>query len=234
MAALVTLGLRTLAFIALVALICVPLELLWPRVAGRLAPRSWLVDVGYLAVGALFLSQLLEPILAALTRALPSPPPSTSTVRWLGSFFGAELLGYVAHRLLHQVPWLWRFHAVHHAPRHIDFWKGWRQHPLDLGLHTLLGALPGLLLGCPLSSLGWLVLLRRIYTAFLHANVALRSPWLEHVIALPAFHYSHHALDAEHSGVNYAGLFPFIDRLFGTWRDPDDVVRGHALDSAAV
>lgn len=139
MAALVTLGLRTLAFIALVALICVPLELLWPRVAGRLAPRSWLCDVGYLAVGALFLSQLLEPILAALTRALPSPPPSTSAVRWLASFFGAELLGYVAHRLLHQVPWLWRFHAVHHAPRHIDFWKAWRQHPLDLGLHTLFG-----------------------------------------------------------------------------------------------
>lgn len=42
------------------------------------------------------------------------------------------------------------------------------------------------------------------------------------------------ALVALICGVNYASLFPWIDRLFGTWRDPDDVVCGRALDSAAV
>jgi sterol desaturase/sphingolipid hydroxylase (fatty acid hydroxylase superfamily) len=121
-------------------------------------------------------------------------------------------LAYGSHRAMHEVPWLWRFHAVHHAPRELDWLKAWRQHPVDVAIHAWCVGLPGVLLGAPLSGLASLVLLRRLWTALLHANVRLKLGPLEHVIVSPEFHQTHHA----GSVVNYAGLFPWLDRLFGT------------------
>lgn len=204
---LLTLPLRVAAFLALVGSVCWPLELLYPRIAPRLSLRAWLVDVSWLTLGALTLTLVVGPVLRWVQL--------DSTPAWwrLGlAMLGAEFASYGVHRAMHEVPWLRRFHAVHHEPVELDWLKAWRQHPLDVALHALAVGLPGALLGAPLSSLAALVLLRRLYTSLLHANVNLRFGWLEHVVATPHFHHMHH----HHGAANFAGLFPWIDRLFGT------------------
>jgi sterol desaturase/sphingolipid hydroxylase (fatty acid hydroxylase superfamily) len=132
------------------------------------------------------------------------------------AFLGAEVMAYLAHRAMHEVPWLWRFHAVHHAPRALSWTAAWRQHPVDVALHALAVAVPGLLLGVSLSAFASVVLLRRLWTALLHANVRFDFGPLEGVIATPRFHHLHHSPQRRFFNANYAGLLPVLDVLFGT------------------
>ncbi|MFX8230909.1 sterol desaturase family protein, partial [Acinetobacter baumannii] len=44
----------------------------------------------------------------------------------------ADLMEYVTHRAYHEVPFLWRFHAVHHSVKTMDWLAGSRQHILEL------------------------------------------------------------------------------------------------------
>ena len=43
-----------------------------------------------------------------------------------------ETAYYWAHRLSHQIPFLWRFHAIHHSAEQLDFLVNTRMHPVDL------------------------------------------------------------------------------------------------------
>jgi sterol desaturase/sphingolipid hydroxylase (fatty acid hydroxylase superfamily) len=132
----------------------------------------------------------------------------------------ADVAGYWIHRLMHRVPWLWRFHAVHHAPTHLAWYQTWRQHPVDFVLHGVVVGVPGALLGVSLSELSSVVLLRKALTVFLHANVRWRFGALEQLIATPAFHHLHHGAGDDELDCNFAGTFPWVDRLFGTYRRP--------------
>ena len=40
----------------------------------------------------------------------------------------ADAVEYISHRAYHEVPWLWRIHAVHHSPEHMDWLSGSRLH----------------------------------------------------------------------------------------------------------
>ena len=46
----------------------------------------------------------------------------------------AELVEYSFHRLMHEVPWLWRFHATHHSAPRLYWLNAARFHPIDLFL----------------------------------------------------------------------------------------------------
>ena len=72
---------------------------------------------------------------------------------------------------------------------------------------------PLALLGLPLAEHAAVVVAMQTHTLFVHAN--LRTPgWLAWLVATPAFHHRHH--DREATLANYASLFPWIDRVFGT------------------
>ena len=43
---------------------------------------------------------------------------------------------YWGHRLAHTVPFLWRFHAVHHSAKRLWFFNAFRQHPIDKAWFT--------------------------------------------------------------------------------------------------
>ena len=129
----------------------------------------------------------------------------------------ADLVGYWAHRAFHR-GWLWRVHAVHHASERLDWLAAVRVHPLDDLLGGVIRAIPLLALGVRPGTLGVLVPLLTLHAILLHANVRWDYGPLRYVIASPAFHRWHHA-KSERS-VNYAGLFPFLDLLFGTYHCP--------------
>jgi len=140
----------------------------------------------------------------------------------------SDLAGYWAHRALH-FGRLWRFHAVHHSSRALDWLAGARNHPVAEALSTLVVGGAMLLVGFDPRVLAVTAPLG-IYAILLHANVPWGKSFVRYVISTPLFHRWHHAhpdaLPARlKGGVNFAALFPIWDLLFGTFyapkRDPE-------------
>ena len=52
-----------------------------------------------------------------------------------------EAFDYWPHRLLHEVPWLWRFHAIHHNPKRL-YWLNAQEGPDTPRWGTLVRSLP--------------------------------------------------------------------------------------------
>ncbi len=134
--------------------------------------------------------------------------------------FIGDLIGYWIHRLFHRRP-LWPFHAIHHSSTQLDWLSSVRLHPVNDTLPRLLQTIPFLALGfSPKVMVAYLPFLT-FYAVLLHANVRWTLGPLRRVIASPTFHRWHHTSEREGLDKNFAGLFAFIDVLFGTFYMPD-------------
>jgi sterol desaturase/sphingolipid hydroxylase (fatty acid hydroxylase superfamily) len=127
---------------------------------------------------------------------------------------------YWGHRLTHQVPFLWRFHSVHHSIEQMDWVASGRLHPLDQAFSQAFTAFPLVLLGYGAGVFGGVAVFITLLALFQHANVRLRFPGLRWVINTPEWHHWHHAIDDAARDKNF-GL-PVVDKLFGTAYLPKD------------
>jgi sterol desaturase/sphingolipid hydroxylase (fatty acid hydroxylase superfamily) len=121
---------------------------------------------------------------------------------------------YWGHRLTHEIPFLWRFHAVHHSIEQMDFVAAGRLHPLDQAFTQAFTVIPLFLLGYGAGVFGGVAVFITLLAIFQHANVRLRFPGLRWVINTPEWHHWHHAIDDVARDKNF-GL-PIVDKLFGT------------------
>lgn len=226
--------LRLSLWLVLLAVLFVPLERYFgERHAGR--PRTELFsDLGFYFISSLLPAALLAVPLALVAvagqRFLPDAVPATlgALPLWakllLGLFIG-EVGTYWGHRLSHESPWLWRYHAVHHSTEQLYFLANTRTHPVDMVVTRLFGLTPLYLLG--LAGPGaagsaapvLLLLIGTVWGFFIHANLRWRFGPLEWLVATPAFHHWHHS-KFEHINRNYASTLPVLDRLFGTHHLP--------------
>jgi len=126
-----------------------------------------------------------------------------------------DLFFYWTHRLAHAVPWLWRLHAVHHSTPHMQWSAAFRIHPGE-AYAQLLHIVPLFLLGFPPDALLPLVPITTAYAAFIHSDSQLALRPVAYLFNSPGYHRLHHDREATRV-VNFAGLFPFYDRLFGTY-----------------
>jgi sterol desaturase/sphingolipid hydroxylase (fatty acid hydroxylase superfamily) len=168
--------------------------------------------------------------LLAATAALPF---------WLSAIL-ALILGdigyYWGHRALHNVPFLWRFHSVHHSAEQLDFLIDLRLHPFDMAFGRMAGLIPiyALGLGAP-TEMGSLVpaligITGTLWGFFVHANLRFRYGPFERLIGTPPFHRWHHALKPANQ--NFAALFPWVDLLFGTYYAPkNEAPAAYGIDS---
>jgi sterol desaturase/sphingolipid hydroxylase (fatty acid hydroxylase superfamily) len=150
--------------------------------------------------------------------------------KWVGGlpFFAAlvlvllvaDLVQYWTHRAYHEIPLLWRFHAVHHSAEYMDWMAGSRLHLFEL-LTTRVSILGVLyVLGFSQAVTDVYIVIVGFQAVFNHANVRLpgifgRAP-LKWLIVTPDFHHWHHSSEREAIDRNYAAHFAFIDYLFGT------------------
>lgn len=149
-------------------------------------------------------------------------------VRGGAALIVAETGFYWGHRWMHRVPCLWRFHAVHHSAEEMDWLVNTRAHPVDILMIRCCGYAPLYILGLAqptasrLDMIPLLIsLLGSMWGYLIHANVKWRFGFLEHLVATPAFHHWHHANEGPRSNDrNYASLFPWLDRLFGSLHLP--------------
>jgi sterol desaturase/sphingolipid hydroxylase (fatty acid hydroxylase superfamily) len=128
----------------------------------------------------------------------------------------ADLVQYWTHRAYHEVPVLWRLHAVHHSVKSMDWLAGSRQHILELIITRTLVLAPIYLLGFSKDVIDAYIIVVGFQAVFNHANVSVRLGPLRYLIVTPNFHHWHHSQDTEAIDKNYAAHFAFLDHLFGT------------------
>jgi sterol desaturase/sphingolipid hydroxylase (fatty acid hydroxylase superfamily) len=216
---------KVLLFTALAGLAFAPLEHLFGRHRGPRPDR--LVDLGFATFGGVLVQLGLVGVMGGVLAGLEGYALEEPLLAGIGSrsirvalevsagLVVFELVGYAYHRLAHAVPWMWRLHAVHHSSERMDWLASFRQHPLEILLVTLAQNAPLVLLGLPLGSHALVLLALRVNTVFVHADLPVpRGGWWSEIFATPGFHHRHHQRDG--AVRNYAALFPWLDRLFGT------------------
>lgn len=132
----------------------------------------------------------------------------------------ADILFYWLHRAQHRFAWLWKFHAVHHSQDDLDVLHG-VTHPVESVTRVLVITIPiGSLVSFDLIPICLLASLIAIQNKLTHLRAPIHFGPLGAVIADNRFHFIHHSRDPADHNCNFADRFPFIDRLFGTYRAP--------------
>jgi sterol desaturase/sphingolipid hydroxylase (fatty acid hydroxylase superfamily) len=218
----------TLATVALLLVVVVPFEKLFPRhrqpflrpglgtdLAWGLAQPA--LKVAGTAAGIVIALASLAWLPGLLLRPLVTRMPFE--VRAVIAVVLFDALAYWGHRWSHQVEFLWRFHCVHHSSERMDWISGVRSHPFD---GTVLAPPIVLLLAAGFGAklTGGLALIQIITGLFLHANVRWRWRPLQRVVATPEFHHWHHSSEADALNTNFSAFLPIWDLLFGTFFMP--------------
>lgn len=133
---------------------------------------------------------------------------------------------YWLHRALHDIPILWRLHAIHHQIEEMNAarsYSHWAQDALYLAVITIPLVF---LIENPHQHIALLTTFYLVSNYYMHTDNPAMSfpPFLRHIVADNIYHHYHHSRAIEHWGRNYCSFFSFYDRIFGTQHMPEDEV----------
>jgi len=126
---------------------------------------------------------------------------------------------YWWHRANHEIPFLWRFHEVHHLDRFLDSTTALRFHFGEVALSALVRAGVIVAFGFPFVSVVAFETLVLVAALFHHSNLRIPSGLeraLARVVITPSIHWVHHHRTRADTDSNYGTVFSFWDRIFGT------------------
>ncbi len=126
---------------------------------------------------------------------------------------------YVWHVLTHRVPFLWRFHVVHHVDLDLDASTAIRFHFGELALSVPWRAAQIVMIG--VSSGAYAAWQTALFLSILfhHSNVRLPlrvERWLSRILVTPRMHGIHHSMVREETNSNWSSGLTIWDRLHGT------------------
>jgi sterol desaturase/sphingolipid hydroxylase (fatty acid hydroxylase superfamily) len=157
---------------------------------------------------------------AALGAALPAWPIANQWLGFVVAFLLLDLLQYAMHRCQHAVPFLWRFHAMHHSDPDVDVTTSVRHHPIEYLIAAGFYWLAVLALGIP----GIVVLSHSLamfaMAAVTHGNLRLPEGLqrlLQPVVITLDLHLVHHSVSYEEANANFGAVLSVWDQLFGTF-----------------
>ena len=227
----------------LMGIIYVPLENLWPQYPKQGTFRKeWLLDVFYFMSTHLPIQVLSFLVLLPATQAtkylgVPALQHFITRMPWIVQFFLAvviaDLAEYFVHLALHKVPFLWRFHAIHHSSKALDWIAGSRSHFVDDTLVRGFILVP-LMFGFSQSIIFAYLIFVTLHATWTHCNFGPNAKWLEKYLVMPRYHHWHHTSQKEGIDKNFAIHFPWIDRIFGTYYYPDEWPEKYGLDGEEI
>ena len=130
-----------------------------------------------------------------------------------------DLWIYFWHRLNHLMPFLWRFHEVHHRDEMLDASSALRFHFGEVALSAIARGLMILLFSIPLTSVLVFETLVALAAIFHHSNLRMPAAVetiLSRLIVTPRLHWVHHHALRRDTDSNYATVLSFWDLLFGS------------------
>lgn len=208
----------------------VPLEQLFARrPEQRVFRAGWRTDLTYFFVSTLFVQVItlltLRPAMVLFDWAASAPVQASVrglpfVVQFAAILLLTDLTQYWVHRAFHRVPFLWRFHRIHHSAESMDWLAGSRLHLVDVAVTRGLSYVPIYVLGFAEAPLYAYVVFVSVQATFIHANLRFELAGLRGWLVTPQFHHWHHGADAEAVDVNFAVHLPLLDRLFGTYHLP--------------
>ncbi len=210
---------------------------LWWHASSRLDYRFYFINAilfPLIAGPLLFSTDSIATALGSLTGmpdAQPTSPSYWAMLAYTVAFFIAYDFGrFVAHSLLHDIPWLWQFHKVHHSAEVLTPMTAFRAHPVDLavmawvpalttglvawGFHRYVNAGMGMITFLGLHAIIWVC---NLVGNLRHWHVWLSyGPTLNLWLISPAHHQLHHSYEPRHLGCNRGFELAVWDRLYGT------------------
>jgi lathosterol oxidase len=197
----------------LMTLIYSPFEVLWPAYPKQgVFRKEWVLDVVY------FLSTHLPIQITSLLILLPATElmrvlgvhsllDATGSLPWLLQFFlavlVADLAEYSIHRAFHKVPFLWRFHAIHHSSKSLDWLAGSRSHLVDDVVVRAFMLIPMMFVFSHDIIVAYLFFVT-LHATWTHSNFGPTIKWLEPYVVFPRYHHWHHTSQKEAIDKNYA------------------------------
>ena len=217
-------------------LIFVPLERLFSHRQQSLWRRGWETDLMYFFTGNLIgkTSGLIIFLLVNNLLVQSNFPREITgffgqqslVLQLISGIFLGEIGYYTAHRMLHQIPWLWRFHAIHHGAKELDWLVTVRVHPFDQVFTKIFQVFPLYLLGFSEGFFIVYTLFSATMAFFIHSNLGLNFRFLNYILVTPELHRWHHSQNPETYHTNFAAQLACVDWFLGTWylskhRSPD-------------
>ncbi len=214
----------------LLLFIFVPLERIFLLHNYPILRPGWKTDTLYFFIGNLIgqlgnalsititvvlISRLINPALQNIVITQPV------WLQFSEAVFIGELGYYTAHRMLHAIPWLWQFHAIHHSVEYMDWLAAVRVHPLDQIFTKIFQTTPLYLLGFKPEVFAAYFLFSAAIAFFIHSNIRLRFSFLKWCLLTPEFHHLHHSTESKAYNKNFAAQLSLIDWLFGTFYLPE-------------
>ena len=216
--------------LVLTAILFIPLELAYPKKSeqSKFHPE-WRTDLTYFAVSHLAIQVFgliaQQPaVLLFGNLGLEGLHDWTQSLPFWAALFLlmvlADLCQYWTHRIFHTSKFLWRFHAIHHSTRAMDWMSGSRTHFMDIFMVRSVSFLPLYIFGFGVDVFGLYLIIVSIQAVLAHANTRLDFGFLKYLLVTPQYHHWHHSADPDVYGKNYSIHFPFIDYIFGTMYIP--------------
>jgi hypothetical protein len=129
---------------------------------------------------------------------------------------------YWIHRLMHEKPFLWRFHAPHHSAPRLYWLNAGRFHPIDLFSQQFLALTPLVLLGADTRVIALHTLFTAIHGLFQHCNIDIRLGPLNWFFSMAELHRWHHSKHLEEANTNYGANIIWWDIVFRSRFLPSD------------
>jgi len=223
----------------------------------NLSSKLWLHKSAQLDYRYFFISNLIK-ILLIFPIVLSFKTVALSTIMFLTDTFGyvrinlsyevvlilftttifivSDLTRYLLHRFLHTIPFLWRFHKVHHSAKVLTPMTFYRVHPVEnllFGFRYVLSI--GLVSGVFIYFFGskvdiydvigvnvFVFVFSLLGSNLRHSHIKLSYPtFLEKILVSPYMHQIHHS--TKHFNRNYGGTLAVWDYLFNSHKFSHEV-----------
>lgn len=157
---------------------------------------------------------------------------------WLHVVLGVLLLDFIGawliHWVEHRVPFMWRFHIIHHTDTKVDVTTALRHHPGESVFRAAFTILAIFVAGVPVGVVMLYQTLSALFAQLTHANMRMPrqlDKLLSYVLVSPHMHKIHHHYQLPLTDTNYGNIFSIWDRLFGTYAEAEPQSLVYGLDT---
>ncbi|HMQ07607.1 MAG TPA: sterol desaturase family protein [Saprospiraceae bacterium] len=138
---------------------------------------------------------------------------------YVAAFIGLDFAGYWGHRWSHEINLFWNRHIIHHSSEEFNLACALRQSISSIVNVFFFLYIPMALVGVPTQVVAIVAPLHLFAQFWYHTRLIGKMGFLEYILVTPSHHRVHHAINPEYLDKNYAQIFIFWDKWFGTFQE---------------